>query len=234
MSDTDSAIMTLSEVAQYLKVAEKTVLRMIANQEIPSAKVGNQWRFRRDLIDSWLLSRMQSEPENPLAGALASQEYLPLSRVTAPELITTGIRAGSKKAVLEQLVAVLASRRQVGDFGAYLAELLRREEMASTGIGGGVAVPHLRNPEHSLNPGPDAVVGICREGTDFRAGDDEPTFAFFLLSSNSIAAHLKMMSRVARIAREPSSVRRIVAAPSEYAVWTVLLELDQEQLTHGA
>ena len=55
-------VMTLGEVASYLKVAERTVLRMVHNGEIPCAKVGGQWRFLRTVVDDWLISRITFPP----------------------------------------------------------------------------------------------------------------------------------------------------------------------------
>jgi excisionase family DNA binding protein len=60
-------VMTLSEVASYLKVAERTVLRMVHGGEIPCAKVGGQWRFLRTVVDDWLLSRMSLTPSGEMA-----------------------------------------------------------------------------------------------------------------------------------------------------------------------
>ena len=47
-------ILTLKEVAQLLKVAEKTVYTMAQNKELPAFKVRGQWRFRREDIDRWI------------------------------------------------------------------------------------------------------------------------------------------------------------------------------------
>jgi excisionase family DNA binding protein len=48
-------LMTLEEVATYLSVNKFTVYRLIAQKELPAFKVGNQWRFRRRLIEEWLM-----------------------------------------------------------------------------------------------------------------------------------------------------------------------------------
>ena len=50
----NDAILTLKEVAELLKVAEKTVYTMSQNKELPAFKVRGQWRFRRDDIDRWI------------------------------------------------------------------------------------------------------------------------------------------------------------------------------------
>lgn len=230
MQDNTSEILTLNEVATYLKVAEKTVLRMIGAGEIPCAKVGNQWRFSRDLIDRWLLSRMQEGGGSAVADALSSQDYLPLSRLTSPALISLDIAPGGKRQILLQLVDVLARQRTIGDPGEYIEGLLGRERMATTSVGGGVAIPHLRNPEESPNPGPDVVVGICKEGTDYDSIDGMPTHLFFLLSSNNIVVHLKAMSRIARLTRDGAFLEKARGAMDPTELWSALVRLDQEHL----
>ncbi len=60
-------ILTLKEVAQLLKVAEKTVYTMAQNQELPAFKVRGQWRFRREDIDRWI--DQQTEKKNAQGGS---------------------------------------------------------------------------------------------------------------------------------------------------------------------
>lgn len=57
-------LLTLPEVAQLLKVAEKTVYTMAQKGELPAFKVGGQWRFRRGDLDSWIDARTR-RPANP-------------------------------------------------------------------------------------------------------------------------------------------------------------------------
>ena len=62
-------IFTLREVAQYLKVTERTIYRLVAEQRIPAFKVGGSWRFRRGDLDDWIRRQMrQGGQHRPLAG----------------------------------------------------------------------------------------------------------------------------------------------------------------------
>ena len=58
-NETPQEIMTLAELANYLKVAEKTVVRMAREGKIPGTKVASQWRFMRSMVDEWMQDRMQ-------------------------------------------------------------------------------------------------------------------------------------------------------------------------------
>ena len=80
-------IMTLTEVAEYLQLAERTVLRMAQRGDIPAAKVASQWRFMRSLIREWLVGQMQAFPAQAItpSGDL-KDPLLPLREILHPEL----------------------------------------------------------------------------------------------------------------------------------------------------
>ena len=59
----EEEILTLKQVAQYLKVDEKTIYRLLEKGEIPAFKVGNQWRFRLHVIREWTISKHSSLPD---------------------------------------------------------------------------------------------------------------------------------------------------------------------------
>ena len=58
------AILTIKELAEYLKVAEKTIYRLIAAKKIPAFKVGGAWRFRKSDIDAWIVTQSISVKGN--------------------------------------------------------------------------------------------------------------------------------------------------------------------------
>lgn len=63
MKKPESDILTIIEVAEYLKVAERTIYRLAAAKKIPAFKVGGTWRFSRAEIDQWI-KRQTSEAQN--------------------------------------------------------------------------------------------------------------------------------------------------------------------------
>jgi excisionase family DNA binding protein len=56
-------IMTIEEVAKYLRLHKSTVYRMVRDGQIPASKIGNQWRFRKDVIDTWLSGKESDSHE---------------------------------------------------------------------------------------------------------------------------------------------------------------------------
>lgn len=57
----DAEILTIKQVASYLKVAERTIYRLAGTHGIPAFKVGGTWRFRRSDIDRWIAAQTQAE-----------------------------------------------------------------------------------------------------------------------------------------------------------------------------
>lgn len=57
MAEPDGDILTLDEVATYLKAGKRTVYRLVANGEIPAFKLGGTWRFRKSDLERWIASR---------------------------------------------------------------------------------------------------------------------------------------------------------------------------------
>ena len=58
------ALLTTEQVAKYLKVDKFTVYRLVSDKKLPAFKVGNQWRFKRSLLESWLKRNMSNPKAN--------------------------------------------------------------------------------------------------------------------------------------------------------------------------
>ena len=209
----DDNIMTLAEMADYLKIAKRSLLRMAQRGDIPSTKIASQWRFMRSVVDDWMISRMKSLPQGELEKLVQTERLpLPLYRLMPPELVRLDIRPGSKQAVLESLIDVLVQAGLAAEPEAFLKKLLEREEMVSTAIFPGIALPHFRKPEECPLAEPRIVLGLCREGTDFDSLDGKPTYALFLICANNVVIHLKIIAELALLFRRPGLLERLLAA----------------------
>lgn len=221
-------LMTLSDLAGYLQVAEKTILRMINRGEIPAVRVGSQWRFSRSMIDDWILSNMQVVPKNDISKLMEnSHDLVPLSRLVDAESVIMDLKPGKREDVLRQLIRPLIKRGQINDEESYLQILISREELMTTAIGP-VAFPHARNPRENEAADPCVIAGICREGTEFGALDGSPTYLFLLPFTDSEIIHLRLMAKMASLFKDPENVRRILAAESGEHLIGILISLEQQ------
>ena len=155
----DDEIMTLAEVADYLQLAERTLLRMAQRGDIPAAKVASQWRFMRSLVDDWLITRMKTLPDRELENLIESEKLpVPLSALLRPELVRLDIEDVGVNRVLELLTDLLVQQNLLADARDFVDKLMEREDMVSTAIFPGIAVPHARKPEEC--PVREARIGV--------------------------------------------------------------------------
>lgn len=195
-----NSLMTLSEVAEYLKLSERTVLRLVHKNDIPGSKVGNQWRFSRSVIDDWLLANIGNS-NTEMAGN--NKKYL-ISEFLNPEYILLDIKPGDKETIFKQLLEPFVRNKIITNPLLSINKLMYREQINSTGIGNGIAFPHIRNPKENSPDLQPIVVGICKEGTDFNSVDLIPVTLFFLLCTNKESVHLNIMSRLGYLLRNES------------------------------
>lgn len=228
MAGSGDPLMTLTELANYLQVAEKTILRMISRGEIPAIKIGNQWRFSRSMVDDWILSNMQVVPRNDIARLMEDQQDLvPLSRLIETDSIKLDILPGSKRDVLAQLIEPLIRKGAISDSQSYLEILLAREEMMTTAIGP-VAFPHARNPRENEAAQPQVIAGVCPRGTDFGSLDGQATYLFLLPFTDSEIVHLRLMAKMAALFREPANVEKVIKSDSGELLIGTLIALEQQ------
>ena len=150
---------------------------------------------------------------------------LRLADYVREEFVLWELPGPDKLSFLKALAAEAAARVAAVDEKELLARLLEREEERSTGVGGGLALPHARlsGLETSV-----LLVGRACEGLDFAAPDGEPVDLFFLLLSPAEARseHLRLLARVARIFAPEGILERLRAAPGPKQLFQLLLEED--------
>jgi PTS system nitrogen regulatory IIA component len=183
----EDEILTIEEVARYLRVSERTVSDWAQKGEIPAGKLGTVWRFKKEDIEKWVSSRL-SPQASPRPGPKVC-----LENILSPERISF-LKQENKHNALRSLAGVLSSAPQVKNRQELILEILKRDELMSTAIGQGIAIPHVR-----LGSVTDlvAAVGICRTPIlDFEALDNEPVRILIMLAAsyNQHAYYLQSLS----------------------------------------
>jgi mannitol/fructose-specific phosphotransferase system IIA component (Ntr-type) len=148
-----------------------------------------------------------------------------LTELLTPERIKVPLEAGDKPGVIRELTQLLA-QRSGGDFVQMLAAVEEREQVLSTGIGYGIAIPHAKSGGvKELN----LVAGSRPEGVAFDALDGEPVRLFFLLVGPESAAgqHVKALSRIARIVRRESVREALLKAATPAEFHRVLVDAEE-------
>ncbi|MDA0710266.1 MAG: PTS sugar transporter subunit IIA [bacterium] len=125
--------------------------------------------------------------------------------------VIVGLNGQDKREVLEELVNCLEVGDKITDRDKVLDAVLLREEIMSTGIGHGIAIPHGKS-EYVTELG--GVLGIKRQGVDFDALDGKQTYIFFLLVSplDVSGPHIKALARISRLLKGEDFRQKLIAA----------------------
>ena len=149
------------------------------------------------------------------------------SDFVASEAIRSHVHAGSKEGVVREMAQSLvdAGKIAAADLEGIVKAILKREELGSTGIGRGVAVPHTKHPSVSKLVG---TVAVSQEGIDFQSLDGEPVQLFFLLVSppDRPGDHLRALENISRQLRDESFCRLLKAAKEPVDIQHLLAEAD--------
>ena len=222
--DKDKKIMTLAEMADYLKVARRSLVKMAEKGDIPATKVASQWRFMRTVVDDWLIAKMKTLPDRELEKLIDSEKLpVPLSAVLRPQLVRLDIEDVGVKKILEMLTDPLIRQNLLASREEFVDRLLDREEMVSTAIFPGIAIPHARKPEECPVSDPRIVIGVSRGGVDFNSLDGKSTFLFCLICANQVLLHLKIIAELALVFRQPDLIQRLRSAEDPNRVLDILL-----------
>jgi len=147
-----------------------------------------------------------------------------------PDAIRSELTADEKEGVIREMVQALldAGGIQKDEFESIVKAILKREELGSTGIGRGVAVPHTKHPSVDRLVGTVAVSG---EGVDFDSLDGEKVHLFFLLISppDRPGDHLRALENISRQLRDDTFCRFLKQSKTREEIQTLLEEADNNQ-----
>ncbi len=115
--------------------------------------------------------------------------------------IKMDMQTSEKEDILKELVDLLAEVKDIGDKKNILKALIDRENLGSTGIGQGIAIPHGKTDKVKEIV---AVLGISKKGVNFDALDGEQVYLFFLLVApkENPGPHLKALAQISRLLRD--------------------------------
>jgi len=146
------------------------------------------------------------------------------------DAIRTSIDVDSKDQVIRAMATALLESGKVSEdqHESIIEAILKREELGSTGIGRGVAVPHTKHPSVSELVG---TVAVSEEGVDFDSLDGEKVHLLFLLVSppDRPGDHLRALENISRQLRDETFCRFLKQSKTPDEVWQLLEEADNNQ-----
>jgi len=229
--------LTVRDVSELLDVSEKTVYRWINDRKLPGYRMSGQYRFSRAEVLAWATANKINVSPAALSDVENPNEMLP----TLPDALQAGgifyrIEGNDVASALRNVVEVVRLPDEV-DRAFLLEVLLARENLASTAVGDGIAIPHPRTPLvlHVEKP----LVCLCflEHPIDFKALDGQPVQAVFTVVTPTVRSHLHLLSRVAFALRDAEfkALVRAQAGREELlkSVRRLSLELPEAQEKQG-
>ncbi len=223
--------LTVREVSKLFEVSEGTITRWIKNRRLPAQYLGGQYHFHRAELLEWA-------PANQIKVSVELFDHLENEAEPVPSLVEA-LEAGgihyrlqdtNKERALRSLVQVLPLPTGM-DRELLLRLFLAREASASTAIGDGIALPHVRNPIVLNVPRPMISLCFLEKPIDFGALDGKPVQVLFSLISPTNRSHLQLLSRLSFALHDGKFRAAVVGqAPAE----EILRELRRVETGMGA
>lgn len=222
--------MTIKQLASYLSVNERTVLKLVQEGTLPGVKVGNQWRFRKAMMDTWLDDQMLGITPRYVESARPDTPRRMLTLASCFEVghVLPDLAGKTKTSVIVDLAVHAQRLRLVCDETWFVGALIQRENVMPSATGNGLAFLHTlrRHPEQVVKPF--MVLGRSREGVDFDALDGKPTHLFFVLGLKYDELHLPWLAKLVQMLAQGDVVPSLLEAPNAAAIYGLLADAERK------
>ncbi|PCJ59163.1 MAG: PTS fructose transporter subunit IIA [Candidatus Hydrogenedentota bacterium] len=213
----DHEILTIEEVARYLRISERTVYDWANKGSIPCGKLGTTWRFKREEVEKWVDDKLSGNVAPAPAQNIAIADVLIPSRIVH-------IDSENKRDALEEVSACLGHAPEITQPDELAKEIFIREELMSTGIGFNVAVPHVR-----LNTITNIVmaVGISRNPIlDYESLDEQPVRIICMLAARQEqhAQYLKTLGLISNVLKNTTVRESLIETQDANSAYLVLTQ----------
>ncbi|MBD3321609.1 MAG: helix-turn-helix domain-containing protein [Chitinivibrionales bacterium] len=211
----NSEIMTMEEVAEYLRVSVRTIYEWAHKGEIPCGKIGTVWRFKRTEMERWVDDRLAASGKPSAPPSICPADIFSAERITILDTIT---RVES----FNQLLGILHTSSGIRKAKELSEEVYRRENLMSTAIGLGFAVPHARL---SSVKSMEAAVGISPVGIlDYEALDDIPVYVIIMVAANKRqhSEYLRLLSYLTSLIKQEDIREKLITARDPFAAYDIL------------
>lgn len=188
----------MRDMTQLLNVTPDTVHRWIKERGLPARLMHEQYRCNRVALLEWAAANAVAVSPRVFRETKHAGQSIILNLTPALESggILYDVPGKELRAALQAMVEQLPLPAGVHR-GSLLRMLLARERLGSTGIGEGIAIPHVRNPIVLRVRTPLVTLGFLQQPVEFHAIDGKPVSVLFMLITPTIRLHLRLLSQLA-------------------------------------
>lgn len=188
--------LSVKDVARLIDTDENTIYQWIKQDSIPYFRINEEYRFNRADLLAWASTRRIKFNANMFIDDDQDASTMPgISQALKVGGVFYHVGGIDQASVLRAVVDVMKLPESVDKEFLY-SVLLARETLGSTGIGGGIAIPHVRNPVVLHVATPSATLCFLENAIDFKAIDGQPVNVLFTLISPTVQYHLHLLSRI--------------------------------------
>ncbi len=214
-----NTIMTMEEVAEYLRVSLRTAKEWAGSGELPGGKLGGSWRFRRGDIDAWVEQQL-----TPHKHARSSSTEYSLDSLVDPRRVLVLPVCSNKAEALNNLIDIATEIPGIADRNELSDAIFAREKLMSTGIGMHIAVPHAQL--NKVN-GVHTAIGVFPNGiADYDSMDSLPVHIviLFVAGRSMHTEYVKALSLFAQELKIPLLRERLIRAKDGNEVYKIFTE----------
>ncbi len=214
--------LSVKDAAQLLSVSEKTIYRWLQRGSLPTLKIQGSYRFNRTELLEWATSRRLGVA----AEAFSEPEYEAKPLPTLSDALEAGgifyrIAGHNREEVLADAVSHLRLPEDVDRQYLYQA-LLVREQLASTAIGYGIAIPHPRSPGLLNISKPTVTLCFLEQAVPYQALDGVPVNILIMIMAPYLRAHLHLLSCLGFVLQQDEFRAVLHAEGSRENIFTAL------------
>jgi nitrogen PTS system EIIA component len=212
-TQTAGDILTIRQLAEYLMVSEKTVYRMLDRNELPAMRVGAQWRFRKQDIDTWLTEEVRRVEYEGQRGALDTFEVseIAITPLLAPDNVWLSVTPASR----DELLAFLTREASIDahvDRDQLFRSIGEREAICSTAVLESAAFPHPVDPRPFRFTRKRVLLAVLREPLDFLDPHGHRPRVVAAILARSVQGQLLAFSRAIKLFADSALLKRLQAA----------------------
>ena len=223
------------QVSAYLHMDIREIRKLASRDQIPSRRVGGEFQFLKGEIDHWIERQMHLLGPNQLAGIERGvslhhgfdHEAMLVCRLIPPRGLAVPLVAKTREAVLRRLIDIADQAELVYARDELLDEVRQRENLCSTALIPGIALPHPHHPLPYDIAKSFVVVGLTSSGVPFGAEDGSLTRLFFLICCKDDRTHLHVLARLGRMFHEKGAVEDLLAAEDEEELGGLIEALEE-------
>ena len=240
--------MNATQVASYLAMDLREVVKLASRGQIPCRKLGgdkspnDRFRFIKSEIDHWIENQMHTLNRQRLASiakAVSDHHGLDSEGMLLCSSIPDGgldvpMHARTREATIRELVDVADRAGMVHLKADLLDEVREREDVCSTALIPGVALPHPHHPVEYDIVESFVVVGLTHSGIPFGAPDGSLTRLFFLVCCKDERTHLHLLARLAQMLHTPGVLDELTAADGPEELMKTLQRCEKAIVSSGS